>query len=363
MTKVGFVHSVSVIGGAERMSQVIMEGLQKDGFTSHLICPTEGEFTDTLKKANVNHSSVEMFQPSLKHPLATLKAYFNWRKIIRVNKINILHTGDLICARSLLRAATSENVPVICHMHFPVAEDFVSWVFKHQPQPNGFIFCSQELQNDVGPLLNKYCPKAKQWVVHNGVDVEQFSAEYVENAIPNIGIIANLQQRKGHDDFLDMAALLKQQGVEAKYSIIGGDIMQEPREPLLKAKAQTLGIADSVHFYGQVPNVKELLNDLDIFVCASHQEAFPVSILEAMASNKAIVSTNVNGIPEAIIDGECGILVEPHSPSLLANAVKKLIDERSYRKQLASNAKKRVNELFSKTAYLNNIRKIYESLI
>jgi glycosyltransferase involved in cell wall biosynthesis len=363
MTKIGFVHSVSVVGGAERMSQAIMEGLPKYNFESQLFCPSVGEFPESLQTMNINSSYIEMFQPSIKHPIRSIKHYLKWRRLIRSEKIDILHTGDLICARSLLKAANSLNIPVICHMHFPVQEDFVSWVFKGLPKPFGFVFCSQELQNDVGELLQKYCPDTKQWVVHNGVDVENFSHPYSENTTPQIGIIANLQQRKGHDDFLQMASLLKEQGVVASYEIIGGDILQEPREPYLKNKTKELGLEHCVNFHGQVNNVQALLNQLDIFVCASHQEAFPVSILEAMASTKAIVSTNVNGIPEAIVDGESGILVKAHEPEQLAKAVKSLIDDPSYRKTLAINARERVVDKFSNTVYLESIIDIYNQAL
>ena len=67
-----------------------------------------------------------------------------------------------------------------------------------------------------------------------------------------------------------------------EFHIIGGDIMQEPREPLLKQLSKDLNIADKVVFHGQISDVKPILGNLDILVCASYEEAFPVSILEAM---------------------------------------------------------------------------------
>ncbi len=132
------------------------------------------------------------------------------------------------------------------------------------------------------------------------------------------------------------------------FDIIGGDILEEPREAFLKTMAEELGLEQSLTFHGQVPDVLSRLNKLDIVVCASHQEAFPIAILEAMAMKKPIVSTNVNGIPEAIEDQLSGLLVEPHSPSHLAVAVSTLIQDENKRQTLAINARARVEEHFNK---------------
>ena len=72
-------------------------------------------------------------------------------------------------------------------------------------------------------MLREAYPASKQWVVHNGIDVTKFTPIKPRNAVPRIGIIANLQVRKGHEDFLKMAAVLTERGHDARYDIIGGD--------------------------------------------------------------------------------------------------------------------------------------------
>jgi glycosyltransferase involved in cell wall biosynthesis len=232
------------------------------------------------------------------------------------------------------------------------------------PQPHAFIFCSQELQDDVGKQLMESCPDSKQFVIHNGVDTEFFTpTSRSDNKLKRVGIVANLQKRKGHDDFLQMAKQVSCEYQNVHFDIIGGDILQEPREAMLKKLSEDLGISQKITFHGQVDNVKELVAALDILVCASHQEAFPVSILEAMASGKAIVSTNVNGIPEAIEHEKCGLLINPHKPNEMSSAVLTLLNDKSLRSKLASNARQKVVNLFSRRSYAESIQNVYRELI
>lgn len=362
MKNICFVHNVDVVGGAERVSQSIMRALNKQHYNLRLVAPAIGPLITECKQLGVIATTHDLTQPEWRQPLVTYKAYRKWESIIKDFELDIFHTGDLLSARSLLYAAKKNTLKVICHIHFPFKRDFAEWVFKSRAKPDGFIFCSQELQDSIGKMLFELCPDAKQWVVHNGVDVNTFIPSKVNNIKKRIGIIANLQIRKGHDDFLQMAKHLKDDGYDLCYEIIGGDILQAPREPILKEKAQQLGLAQDVTFHGQISNVKEMLQQLDILVCASHEEAFPISILEAMACGKAIVSTNVNGIPEAVIDGQTGYLAPPFSPKLLAEKVKTLLDAPSKIERFGQAGRMRVEQNFSEQQYIAQIESIYESL-
>lgn len=364
MKNICFVHCVSVIGGAERVSQAIMRGLDNTENSLYLACPELGELTaecETLQTTPLVHS---IHQPDFKQPIKTLQSNAHWKKLINTNKIDIFHTGDLLSTRSLLKTAKKHGVKVVCHVHFPFKRNFAAWVFNKKDFPDAFIFCSQELQDDVGPMLADLCPKSKQWVIHNGVDITKFSPAIREKTSDTIriGIVANLQLRKGHDEFLQMASTVSQKYPNTHFDIIGGDILQEPREDTLKAKANNLGITDKVTFHGQVSNVKELIDTLDVYVCASHEEAFPISILEAMACGKAIVSTNVNGIPEAIVDQSSGLLVEAKQHEQLSAAVLSVIENSELKKALEQQARARVEENFSEDAFINKINTLYDSL-
>jgi glycosyltransferase involved in cell wall biosynthesis len=228
------------------------------------------------------------------------------------------------------------------------------WVLKNRYAPQTFIFCSHELKNELHDALISLCPDSAMEVIHNGVDTEVFKplAKH-HNPIPRVGIIANLQYRKGHNDFLEMAKKLDDQWVVAQFDIISGDILQEPREPYLKQHAKELGIADKVMFHGQLPDVKAELQKLDIVVCASHEEAFPISMLQA------IVSTNVNVISVALTHQKDALLVSPHDPRALAMCVKQLLSSSSELASLGINAKQQVENHFSSEILTEKLLNLY----
>jgi glycosyltransferase involved in cell wall biosynthesis len=124
-----------------------------------------------------------------------------------------------------------------------------------------------------------------------------------------------------------------------------------------------LDIEYHISFHGQVPDVLSRLDRLNIVVCASHQEAFPIAILEAMAMQKPIVSTNVNGIPEAIVHNESGLLVEPHSAEQLAECVSQLLDNPKKQQTLAENARRRVVEHFNLIGFIEKFDRLYKGMV
>ena len=346
------------------MSEALIDGLaEHPEFKPLLVVPHEGPFSVHMAQKDCAVLVTGFPQPEFSSPFSTIKHAFKLAKQLKQANITLLQCADLVCTRAVLPAAKIAGIPVLCHMHFPVEAGYVNWVFKRMPKPAGFVYCSEELMHATQAPLAEACPQATHDVIHNGVDINRFSPNETQNVVHRVGIVANLQERKGHIDFLDMAKLLSDQGYHVHYDIIGGDILQAPRQSLLEDYAASLGIRESVTFHGQVENVLELLGNLDILVCASHQEAFPVSILEAMAMQKAIVSTNVNGIPEAIVDKECGLLVPPHSPAELADCVQELLIDSELRSNLSTAARSRVVTEFSMDAYLTKFICLYEKTL
>ena len=97
--------------------------------------------------------------------------------------------------------------------------------------------------------------------------------------------------------------------------------------------AEELNISDKIEWRGFVPysKVPEALAQIDIFVYPSWHEGFGRSIMEALAMEKAVVATNIGGIPDLIKDGENGFLVEPHKPEELAEKIRILLENKELR--------------------------------
>ena len=359
--RVLFAHSSAAMGGAERVTLSVMDAIS-DRYNVSLMCP-EGDLPRFAADKQVTIEECDFFQHSLRQPLLSLKYLYQSIGVLKKISPKFIHTGDILALRSLAPASKMLGIPIICHVHFPYAESFIEWVFSKAPLVHTFIYCSHELDRNLSPKLRKMVPKANHCVIHNGIDIHKFKPEEktLLKATPCIGIIGNLQKRKGHEEFLQMASILKKNGVNAQFDVIGGDILQEPRQPFLEREAARLGIQDCTRFHGQVDDVLALLRELDIVVCASHEEAFPVTLLEAMAAGKALVTTNVNGIPEAI-DNTCGILTEPFNAQELANGVRFLLEDKDAKLELEKNARERVKQEFSSIKFKQKILSLYKTI-
>jgi glycosyltransferase involved in cell wall biosynthesis len=125
---------------------------------------------------------------------------------------------------------------------------------------------------------------------------------------------------------LRAAGRVRQALPEARLLIVGDG----PRRPLLENMAAELGVADTVRFVGTQSEMPRVLGLVDLVVLTSHMEANPVSILEAMASQKPVVATRVGSVPETVLEGTTGYLVEPGDERHLAERIVEMLGDRPH---------------------------------
>ncbi|WP_340817842.1 glycosyltransferase family 4 protein [Methanolobus sp. WCC4] len=168
----------------------------------------------------------------------------------------------------------------------------------------------------------------------------------------------------------NMSWKLKSQGVEllvrsfshvveefnnSKLLIIGDGEYKNNLESLVIQ----LNLEKHVIFTGSLKNVFTALSVCDIYVHISLQEGgVSISILEAMSMGKPVIATNVGGIPELVVDGENGILIDPFSDDI-GNVIVNLLKNETKRKHIGQFAKKRVSEDFSWEKIAREFKKIY----
>ena len=194
-------------------------------------------------------------------------------------------------------------------------------------------------QRDV--LLDKVC------VIYNGLENREIPCKSDQVEKIRIGCVARLDRAKGIIYLLDAFAQLAERYEHLQLVLVGdGDAFQE-----LRSRVKQYGLNDRVEMPGFYQgSVDELLCSLDIYMFPSLWEGFPYSIIEAMRAGCSIIATSVGGIPEAIRDGEDGLLIEPASSAAIFCAIEKLIEDPELRARLAVSARKRFTELFSLTA-------------
>ena len=197
--------------------------------------------------------------------------------------------------------------------------------------------------------------KAPISVLYNGLeDIEPHMSSRSETKFV-LGYIARLDWMKGILFLLDAFTVLANRHPELKLVLAGdGDAAAD-----VKGIVASCGLEDRVTFLGHYSgDVSELLSSFDVFVFPSLWEGFPYSIVEAMRSACAIVATDVGGIPEAIEDGNHGLLVPPGSAAAIVAAVEQLITDRGLGEVLEENARQRFERELSITEMHRHARSI-----
>ena len=190
--------------------------------------------------------------------------------------------------------------------------------------------------------------------IYHGLDTSHFSfrgRQPIDNGEPVILSVARLVEKKGLEDLITAADILRRRGRLFRVEIIGSG----PQGETLKAHAKRMGLTDRVNLLGAQPHDVVCLayQRAAIFVLpcvvASNgdRDGIPNVLLEAMASGVPVVSTPVSGIPELIESGLDGLLVPPNDPAALAEAIDRLLASRELRERLARAARAKIESSFS----------------
>lgn len=186
----------------------------------------------------------------------------------------------------------------------------------------------------------------KTYVCYHGLDLATFP--FVPDSRPQARVIAvgRLARFKGFDYLLRAAQLCRQHGVNVEVELVGDG----PESGALKALAAELGIASHVTFRGYIPfsEVRAAMGRSTILVHPSDGlgDGLPNVLREAMAVGTPVIASRVAGIPEALDDGRCGILVPPKDVAALAQAIETLLKDEEMRRGFATLGRQRTEELF-----------------
>jgi glycosyltransferase involved in cell wall biosynthesis len=166
-----------------------------------------------------------------------------------------------------------------------------------------------------------------------------------------VGTAGQLEPWKGIDLLLDAAARVPE---PLRIEIFGDGSQRSD----LEKRAAALGV--HAIFHGRVSDVRDRLATLDAFVHPSRAENLPTSILEAMASSLPVVATRVGGVPEAVIDGVTGFVVEPDDPGAMASAIVRLMRDPGRRAAMGLAGAARVADTFDPGRAARRTVAIYE---
>lgn len=288
------------------------------------------------------------------------------KRIFREREARIVHFHNFLPIFSGVPAAELEKIPVKVmteHSIYYTGKTLGRFAeiiyFNLRRRLDMVIACSEEVRESHQQKID---PDRIVTVV-NGVDLDHFDTSAFEIKtdpdIFHIGTIGSLTEQKGYSNLVDAVRLLVERNVPVKLTFVGDGPLREE----LKEQVSQMGIGDRTVFAGKTADVMVFLAQFDVVAGSSLREGLPLAILEAMAAGRPVVTTDVGGNKEAVIDGVTGLLVSPGDPYALAEALESLSKDEEKRASMGREGRARVEQLFSARTMVANTEKIYQSIL
>jgi colanic acid/amylovoran biosynthesis glycosyltransferase len=201
--------------------------------------------------------------------------------------------------------------------------------------------------------------------IYNGVDLERFPYRSPRERPPRIVGVGRLVEKKGFVDLIEACAILAEEGRKFTCRIVGAG----EQETELRVRIARLGLEDRIELLGPRPQneLARLVQDAAVLAAPcvvgadGNRDGLPTVLLEAMALGTPCVSTSVTGIPEAIRDGETGLMVSQRDPAALAAAIGRLLQEPYLRERLADRARRLVEAEFDVKGNAAQLREMFHT--
>lgn len=200
---------------------------------------------------------------------------------------------------------------------------------------------------------------------------EKFRSEYLIN--PDeiaIGIVGRIVPVKNHHLFLEVSSeILKNTNKKVRFFIVGDGILRQELEEKLLADHLPFThfpanpVKKAITFTSWILNVEEVMAGLDIVVLTSLNEGTPISLMEAQAAGRPVVSTNVGAVKELVLHEKTGFIAARNQKEEVVSALMKLIDSDSLRAQMGNEGHRFIHEHFNKRDQLLAIKALYRNLL
>lgn len=374
MTKICHIISNLNAGGAETMLLRLLQATDQTQYPSTVISLSDiGPIGQEIAQAGITVKSLGM-----KHVLFGPLALIPLVRMLRQVQPDVIHTwmyhADLFGG---LAARFVGKPPVVWAVHHAtlnpettrrttifianICARLSSWL------PSRIVYCSSTSQKNHTKM--GYNAEIAT-LIPNGFDLTALSPNPKNRAAvrselgltqttPLAGLIARFHPDKDHQTFCTAAGLLLKEIPEARFLLCGNEISAD-KEPLMEMIREA-GIQEACHLLGRRDDVARLLGALDIAVCSSRSEAFPLVLGEAMASGVPCVATDVGD--NSIIIDNTGSIVPPASPAELARAMADMLNlPPSSRQSLGEKARSRIAENYALHQTAKTYQDLYDAL-
>ena len=307
-------------GGSGVVATELGKGLAAKGHQVHFITYNQPQRLDFLNENVFFHEVRFQHYPLFEYPPYETALASKMVDVVKYEKLDLLHVHYAIphasaafMAKQIL-ASQGISIPVITTLH-GTDITLVGKDSSYEPvvtfsinQSDGVTAVSADLAKETYETFNI---TRHIEVIPNFIDLSRFRKqpkEHFKLAIcPNeeklLVHTSNFRKVKRIEDLIGMFSLVRKQ-IAAKLLLVGDG----PERPKMESLCRELGLCDDIRFLGKLDAVEELLSVCDLFVMPSEKESFGLAALEAMACEVPVISSNTGGLPELIIQGECGFM-------------------------------------------------------
>jgi glycosyltransferase involved in cell wall biosynthesis len=345
--------------GGQNQVLVTVLGLRALGHRTMLVANPNGELRQRAKEG------LDLL-PLAPRMEMDLNAAWRLSRAIKQLRPDIVHAHDphavAMAALALSMSTQLAKPPLVAsrRVDFHLRGNSLSrWKYR---QVDCFLCASGAIRQ---MLLADGVPDARAVVVHEGVDLEHLEAVrpaalheelWLPHGAPIVGNVAALVPHKGQRHLIEAARRVLPQAPDVRFVIAGEGELR----PALERQIREHHLEKHVVLAGFRTDVLSLHKAFDVFVMSSITEGLGTSLIDAMACGKPVVATKVGGIPEVVVDGETGFLVEPRDHEGMARAIAALVGDEALRRRMGEAGRTRARVRFSAGRMVHDTLRVYQ---
>ena len=320
-------------------------------------------------------------------PASNLKSIYHLTTLIRQHQYDLVHVHTPVASvlgRVAAKLASAKSIIYTAHgFYFHDNMSANQYRFYHSVERVSAwltdLILTQSREDLITAEKTGLCAPQKLRYLGNGVDIERFcrsklipqhqqqlrrSLNLPENAFPIIGMTGRITEEKGYLELIEALAKLRSQFPNIHLLVIGGQLSSERDvfQSQLGQLIQQQNLDSCVTFTGFRSDIPELLGLVDVFTLPSYREGLPRSILEAMAMQLPVVSNDIRGCREAVVDGQTGFIVPPRNSEKLADALANLLADTSMREHFGKAGRQRVEAEYDERFVFERLATAYVEL-
>jgi glycosyltransferase involved in cell wall biosynthesis len=318
-------------------------------------------------EAKKNNIRVKIFPCRYKFDFHTIKII---KSFLKKNNVDILHTHGYKSNLYGLFGSTRKSVKVATN-HMWIRSNLRSRIYCMLDSAlirffDKIIAVSDPIKQD---MLKKGIISDKIAVIYNGIDADRFNKIFDNEKLKThfnipikskvVGTVGSLIIEKGHTYFIEAANKVLKTYPDTRFLIVGDGRCRKE----LENKVYKLGLEKNIIFAGLRDDMPEMYSLMDVFVLPSLIEGMPMALLEAMASSKPVIASNVGSISKAVKNNNTGLLVSPGDVEDLAKTILFIISHEDAARTIGRNGLKKVRNTFLSEHMCKSYIAIYKKLL